>query len=202
MVGCRDVTHGAPSCVFRYKWITVEHGDVDVTPFDLLHRLNKTFICEPDACGEYASTGYELLGLALAYLSGSLTWEEYDQMDVFGEHRDEFKHTTFHGKGSCADDAMIVHQYTMDTFTQTRETIQEPDGTSTVVVNSTILDIYNHSCLNGWTCGNIAVAPIDAARFHWSLHHGYFISNESLADMMDFARGTTQGWQPQPVSHS
>ena len=68
------------------------------------------------------------------------------------------------------------------------------------------------SCLNGWTCGNIAVAPIDAARsvlasffglktkapimcsvapcirFHWSLHHGKFISNESLEDVCAIER--------------
>ena len=29
-----------------YRYVTLEDGNVDVTPFDLLHRLNKTFVCQ------------------------------------------------------------------------------------------------------------------------------------------------------------
>ena len=86
------------------------------------------------------------------------------------------------------------NQYLRDKW---RSSISKRDANGTIVVNSTIIDIYNHrcihdsfstctcakehmlanvfnvwydssahsdSCLNGWTCGNIAVAPIDAAR--------------------------------------
>merc|ERR1719353_102769 len=89
---------------------------------------------------------------------------------------------------------MIVHQYLRNPFHGHSRT----SVNGTITVNDTIVDIYNNSCLNGWSCGNIAIAPIDAARFHWDLHHGAFISNQSLHDMMDFDHGTTQGWDPQP----
>ena len=29
-----------------YRYVTLEEGDIDVTPFDLLHRLDKTFVCQ------------------------------------------------------------------------------------------------------------------------------------------------------------
>eukprot|EP00041_Stephanoeca_diplocostata_P034602 m.1187531 g.1187531 ORF g.1187531 m.1187531 type:complete len:94 (+) comp24549_c0_seq8:968-1249(+) len=49
---------------------TLLHPDVDVTPFDLLHRMNKSWVCPPGTCGEYASTGFEILGLVLAGMAG------------------------------------------------------------------------------------------------------------------------------------
>lgn len=54
-------------------------------PFDILHALNKTFICPPGTCGAYASPGYELLGLALCNSYGEescSSWEDLDQKRV------------------------------------------------------------------------------------------------------------------------
>jgi len=169
------------------------HGNVEVTPFDLLHRLNKTFVCQPGRCGLYSSTGYELLGLALVHLSGiNTTWKEYDQMSVFPPKiRGNYHGTNFHGSGPCSDDNMIVHQY-LPTKIQKSKKIN-----NSIHVNLTIVDIYNNSCLNGWVCGNVAVTPLDAARFHFDLQNGHIVSKESLADMMNFDQ-TTEGWEPQP----
>lgn len=56
---------------------TLLHPDVDVTPFDLLHRMNKSWVCPPGTCGEYASTGFEILGLVLAGMAGVSTPIKY-----------------------------------------------------------------------------------------------------------------------------
>ena len=48
-----------------YRSWTFEHPHRDWGPFDILHALNKEFICAPGTCGSYSSPGYELLGLAL-----------------------------------------------------------------------------------------------------------------------------------------
>lgn len=63
-------------------------------------------------------------------------------------------------------------------------------------VNITFQDLIDTSCLNGWTCGNIAASPSDVARFHWDLQHGNIISNESLRQMMNF-KNMDVGWNPQ-----
>eukprot|EP00662_Eupelagonemidae_sp_cell21_P058232 gene58232-biopygen33764 len=68
-----------------YEEETLRHPAHDVSPFDLLHRLNKTWVCQPGTCGEYASTGFELLGLALAHAAGVDEYWQYDQMSVFPE---------------------------------------------------------------------------------------------------------------------
>ncbi len=63
-------------------------------------------------------------------------------------------------------------------------------------VNLTVTDLYRHSCLNGWTCGNIAATPADIARFHWDLHNGRIVNETSLAQMLTFIP-MQLGWDPQ-----
>jgi hypothetical protein len=41
----------------------------------------------------------------------------------------------------------------------------KPPTHSNVTYNMTIVDLINNSCLNGWTCGNIAATPMDIAMF-------------------------------------
>jgi hypothetical protein len=48
------------------------------TPFDILHQLDKKWLCAPGTCGAYASPGYDILGLALAVLYNCSTWQEFD----------------------------------------------------------------------------------------------------------------------------
>jgi hypothetical protein len=67
---------------------------------------------------------------------------------------------------------------------------------SNQTVNMTVTDLIHDSCLNGWTCGNIAASPSDIARFHYDLHHGQIVSEKSLAEMLAF-KPMTVGWQPQ-----
>ena len=40
-----------------YRDTTIFEPSRDVTPYDLLHRLNKSFFCEPGTCGRYGAGG-------------------------------------------------------------------------------------------------------------------------------------------------
>jgi CubicO group peptidase (beta-lactamase class C family) len=163
-----------------YEDWTVEHPHEDWTPFDMLHALDKTFICTPGNCTRYSSPGYNLLGLALVYVNatahnGSVTaaWEDYEQLSVLpAPLRMNLNGTTFPMRGQCSLDPLMVHQY--------RPVVSAGPSRERVI---TVSDIYNDSCLNGWTCGNIAATPIDVARFYYELFHGRVVSNESLRSM-------------------
>ena len=111
----------------------------EILPHELLYVLLTI-------SASYYILGYELLGLALVHLSGNhTTWGTYDQMSVLPEKiRPNYRHTSFHGRGACTDDKMIVHQY-LPSEIQESEPIN-----GTIHVNMTIVDIYNNSCLNGW----------------------------------------------------
>jgi len=62
-----------------------------------------------------------------------------------------------------------------------------------VVRQTDFLDVYDASCLNGWTMGNIATTPSDITRFYHALFSGAFLSADSLAQMMTWAP-LTQGF--------
>ena len=97
-----------------YQEVTINDPSFDVSPFDLLHRLNKTWVCSPGECGEYASTGFEILGLALAQITGAKEWYDYNQFSVFPEKvKSNYNHTEFPGRGKCSEHPDIVHQYNM-----------------------------------------------------------------------------------------
>merc|ERR1719281_1582175 len=62
-------------------------------------------------------------------------------------------------------------------------------------------DIWEDSCLNGWTCGNMAARPLDLASFFWHLLHrgpentAPILGPASLAAMQDF-KPLTVGFAP------
>ena len=157
-----------------YHNITLAEPSHDVTPIDLVHRLNKTWVTK----WEYSSPGYELLGLALAQVNGAKHWYDYDQMGVLppGLRRGgAFGGTTFPGRGWCSKDPLIVHQYA--------NTPYHWGGVKTSAYS--FFDIVNTSCLNGWTCGNLAATPLDIARFHYELQHEKTIVSEASLRQMN-----------------
>eukprot|EP00039_Didymoeca_costata_P031066 m.32957 g.32957 ORF g.32957 m.32957 type:complete len:527 (-) comp8472_c0_seq1:3912-5492(-) len=196
LMGMRGGLHDYNDTWYEYE--TLENPTFDISPFELLHRLNKTFVCPPGECGEYASTGFELLGLALVYLFNLKNWEDLDQMSIFPPHlRPEFNQTSFPGKGPCSKDPSIIHQYVMSNpppWDSKHHKGPVPNLNETL--NITIVDLDYGSCLNGWTCGNIAASASDIAHFHWSLHEGLLVNSESLAEMMTMVP-MRYGWSPQ-----
>lgn len=71
------------------------------------------FLQLPGEKEQYASPGYELLGLALVHIHKLERWEGFDQLSVLdrGALRAEFNGTAFPGRGKCSNDPLIVHQY-------------------------------------------------------------------------------------------
>ena len=60
---------------------------------------------------------------------------------------------------------------------------------------SDFVDLYDASCLNGWTMGNGAHAPSDLTRFYQALFTGKVVSADSLRQMMDW-KPLTVGFSP------
>jgi hypothetical protein len=67
----------------------------------------------------------------------------------------------------------------------------KPPAHSNVTYNVTIVDLINNSCLNGWTCGNIAATPMDIAMFHDDLHHNKIVSEARFWACFDRASTPT-----------
>lgn len=64
-----------------YAAWTWANPDGDWSPWDILHALDKTFVCPPGECGVYSSVGFELLGLALVGVKNLTNWWDLDQAD-------------------------------------------------------------------------------------------------------------------------
>ena len=45
-----------------------------------------------------------------------------------------------------------------------------------VTKTTDFVDLYNKSCLNGWTMGNVAATATDVTRFYWALFNDKLIS--------------------------
>jgi CubicO group peptidase (beta-lactamase class C family) len=170
----------------KLEMFTFAHPNDDVDPYEMLENVNKTFLCEPGTCGAYSSINYELLGLLLAAKSpSSATWDAYDQMSVLPKRlQAEFNRTLFPLLGQCSKYGSkgMVHQYAVD-------------GSRYYQGEISWVDIMPFSCLNGWTCGNIAAAPVDLASFYFHLLNGEdeLVNSSLVAEMVNFEPLTT-GW--------
>ena len=64
--------------------------------------------------------------------------------------------------------------------------------------NATHADLFDDSCLNGWTMGNIAATPRAVASFFHLLHGGQLLSADSLAQMHNFSNMGWTEYAPRP----
>jgi CubicO group peptidase (beta-lactamase class C family) len=159
--------------VALFDW-TVFTAAEDFSPFDYLAVSNKTFACDPGDCVYYSSINFQLLGLILVGLSDSPSWEDFDQRSIIPpSKRDRFEHTTFPKNGRCTSYPTVAHQYTdyLD------------------VDKYRFYDMIDDSCLNGWTCGNIASTGADISNFYYDIFQaekGGFVSSDTLKQMTTF----------------
>jgi CubicO group peptidase (beta-lactamase class C family) len=58
-------------------------------------------------------------------------------------------------------------------------------------------DLFDYSCLNGYTMGNIATTPTDVVKFYSALANGRIVSSKSLAEMQTY-QALTAGYNPPP----
>jgi len=158
----------------RYQF---ENPLKDLGPVEELSFLTpgQSFNCEPGSCGEYSSTNYELLGLILAQNAGVSSWDEYEQVrDLPEELMASMPHTSFAVHGPCARYTK-VHAYSKQ--------------------QSGWVDVYNLSCTNGWTCGNLMSNGADAARFVRALlGQGEQVVSVASQQEMLITQHLSQGW--------
>lgn len=69
--------------------------------------------------------------------------------------RSKYTGVSFPEKGRCSLDKKISHQYRMVATTP-----KDPSAPVSVAFS----DIVDYSCLNGWSCGNIAISTQDTAQ--------------------------------------
>ena len=96
-------------------------------------------------------------GLALCGAANCTSWESYDQRTVIPKDlRASMNGIVFPGKGKCSKDPSIIHQYHLGS----RSSKADPH------YRVQFSDIIDYSCLNGWTCGNIAATVGDISDWY------------------------------------
>jgi D-alanyl-D-alanine carboxypeptidase len=157
---------------------TIANPGEDKTPIEMLYEVNKEWLCLPGSCSAYSSIGYTLLGFVLVGADPTVpTWTDYDQRSFMTpeQHR-RWNRTSFPRLGRCAD---------YDVASQWAYMLSPPAAV--------FYDFKQYSCLNGWTCGNIAARASDVADFYKELLEGGVVSNTSITEMTQFSPFTT-GW--------
>jgi hypothetical protein len=138
---------------------------------------------------------YVLLGYALAAARNATSWEGLDQQAAAlppgGAAPDDT--SLFPQRGRCSQYPRMAHQYAWR-ITDNLTVARAHPG------SGNFTDINTRSCLNGWTAGNLAARPIDAARFYHNLLAGRIVSRASLA-MMTAYQTLTTGWEAYAVRY-
>lgn len=146
------------------------HPQEDLGPVKEMSFLfpSSGFSCEPGSCAEYSSSNYELLGLILAQQAGKKNWDEYTQAEDLPE-LPEMTSTSFALHGVCSK-YTDVHAYSPE--------VDPP------------VDVYDVSCTNGWTCGNLISNAADAAVFIRALlgDGERIITKQSRKEMLKFKK--------------
>jgi len=137
----------------------------------------RKMVFRPGTRQSYCSTNYVLLGLALAvhaHRDGEpWSWQAYDQASVFAAIARDLKHTRFVNAGTC-EQATPVHGFM--------------EGYSTASLPPQ--DVWNVSCLGGWTAGNYVGSAGDVAEYTYHLYspNGVgLVSATARAMMTDFS---------------
>jgi D-alanyl-D-alanine carboxypeptidase len=155
-----------------------EYPHKDLGPVEEMSFLFplKSFWFEPGTSARYSSSNYELLGLILAQQSGKGSWDEYTQAEGLPSFP-EMTSTAFAVHGPCSDYTK-VHAYSNE---------RNPS-----------VDVYNVSCTNGWTCGNLISNAADAAFFVRALlgKGERVVKDSTQKEMLKTRPFDKNGWAP------
>ena len=126
-----------------------------------------------------------------------------------------FNHTIFMRAGPCSQYPHVVHQYagcwpcarpgtraSMNVSISTHGSSDRVHFTpldATANTFPTFYDLYNESCLNGWTMGNLAVGTQDSARFYHLLAGGNLVSTKALPSMQHWRCSQSQMIRSLPI---
>ena len=143
----------------------------DVEPLEYLMHMPHSFLFAPGAEGRgaYSTNGFSLVGLALCGLFGYSDWTQLDQRALaWGNKLFADDTTTFAKRGPCLQYPNMAHQY-------------YSNGT-----NQDFFDIAPSSCINSWLGGNVAMRPLDGARFAYSVFQAGLLNQSSIDQMLTF----------------
>jgi len=151
----------------------------DFSPIEILTKyVPSKFDFEPGTKQNYCSTNYILLGLVLArHLSeDSASWRKYDQLSVIpSASRGLYKHSVFADQGACSA-FTPQHAFMAPSY---YDRTQKGDK-----------DVWNVSCVGGWTGGNFVGSVKDVARYTYDLYGkdptAPIVSPRSLDHMLNF----------------
>eukprot|EP00467_Chlorarachnion_reptans_P015528 CAMPEP_0114498560 /NCGR_PEP_ID=MMETSP0109-20121206/6939_1 /TAXON_ID=29199 /ORGANISM="Chlorarachnion reptans, Strain CCCM449" /LENGTH=398 /DNA_ID=CAMNT_0001676049 /DNA_START=253 /DNA_END=1449 /DNA_ORIENTATION=+ len=149
---------------------------IDITPIDFINMVDKTLVCPVGSCVYYSSINYMMLGLILVQIHGLNNWEDFNQKSIIPDAlADRYKHVIFPLSGACSKHPNVSHQYWH--YSQSYSVIYE---------YNMFVDLYEESCLNGWTCGNIAASGESLANFWYDLGSLKLVNNASFQSMVEF----------------
>eukprot|EP00040_Diaphanoeca_grandis_P009265 m.48216 g.48216 ORF g.48216 m.48216 type:complete len:460 (-) comp20690_c0_seq1:260-1639(-) len=160
---------------------TLQDPAYDITPQDYLAINSKRFSCAPGECdGVYCSIDFLLLGLIwLGQTTSKGDWDSLDMMTALPvELRDSYPGTTFFKRGPCSKYTNVSHYF-------------QWLGVDKTTHKSEFIDMYDHSCLNGFAFGNIGTTATDAAKFFYDLlgPEKKIVSGRSVLEMQQFGPG-------------
>jgi CubicO group peptidase (beta-lactamase class C family) len=151
----------------------------DFAPLEILSDFvpKMPWLPGPGRQQRYCSTNYILLGLLLTAhakpAGGSpWTWQSYDQRQILPTNL-SFPRSLFVDAGRCSD-VTAVHGF-----------LQSYEGVPEIKPQ----DVYNLSCVGGWTAGNYVGPTDEVARFTRALYRpgGGVVSAASQALMTNFS---------------
>lgn len=157
----------------------------DFGPVEIIGKyVSPTMYHKPGTRQSYCSTNYILLGFILANhyhkVGSTWSWQGYDQLSVIPEALlKAFGASQFVTSGTCQDHT-DVHG-----FMQSYSTAKLPPQ-----------DVWNVSCVGGWTAGDYVGSVLDVARFSydlWNKNQPNIVTAESLAHMINFTAPSTWG---------
>jgi len=138
----------------------------NIEPMEYIYQMNRTFVCFPGTCMYYSSINFILAGFALCQYYGIKDYRDLNQHALVFEPG-TYTETVFPKDQLCSDFPDIPHLYAWQ---------KKVDKHGDFVYR----DMINSSCLNGWTCGNVAISAGDAASFYYDLFTERFLSGFSL----------------------
>eukprot|EP01060_Flectonema_neradi_P015671 TRINITY_DN22317_c0_g1_i1.p1 TRINITY_DN22317_c0_g1~~TRINITY_DN22317_c0_g1_i1.p1 ORF type:complete len:425 (+),score=89.66 TRINITY_DN22317_c0_g1_i1:46-1320(+) len=138
---------GDPWRIRQYNNPLHDYGPIEIITDQ---SMNVPGVFPPGTKQYYSCTGYILLGLLLAELSGAETWQDFRQREVIPTFNDiiddgvNISNIVFADSGPCS-------KYT------------RVHGYDEVQVKG--FDVWNVSCLGGWTAGNVIGSPLEMAKW-------------------------------------
>lgn len=132
-------------------------------------------LCEPGTCGQYSTTGFNLLGLTIAGALNLSSWKDLNQAELIP--KDIAAGMIFPKGGHCSkyEKDGIVHQYTLDT---------KKIGINKIEAD--IFDLMEYSCLNSWTGGNLAGSSTAIGKMYYDLFRLRILKPETVQQMIQF----------------